>query len=215
MRPTRSRRRSTGHDGPAIVCAQVGRGEHRAPSTRSREIAERLPRRPAPGFTSTARSGCGPRRRPSSRQLRRRASSARTRGRRTRTSGSTFPYDCGLAFVADPRAHRAAMATDGRVPRRRGRRRARRDGLDARVLAARARVRGLRRAAVARDDPASRSSSSAAARTRGGSRTSSAQLPGCEVLNEVVLNQVLFRFERRRDDGRACSRRSRRAAKRG
>ena len=33
------------------------------------------------------------------------------------------PYDCGIAFVADAAAHRAAMAVDAGVPRRRRRRR--------------------------------------------------------------------------------------------
>ena len=44
--------------------------------------------------------------------------------------------------------------------------------------------------------------------------TAIAELPGCEVLNDVVLNQVLFRFE---DDATtdACSRRCRRAARPG
>ena len=104
------------------------------------------------------------------------------------------PYDCGLAFVADPQAHRAAMAmTAEYLVAEDG---AARDAMDwtpefSRRARGISRVRGV---AVARTCRVSRTSWSAVARMRGGSRTSSSQLPGCEVLNEVVLNQVLLRF---------------------
>jgi glutamate/tyrosine decarboxylase-like PLP-dependent enzyme len=103
------------------------------------------------------------------------------------------PYDSGLAFVAHPEAHRAAMrltaeylvAEDG----------AARDQMDwtpefsrrARGFAVYAAVRSLGRSGVADlvEGSCARARQFAAA---------VAELPGCEVLNEVVLNQVLFRF---------------------
>jgi glutamate/tyrosine decarboxylase-like PLP-dependent enzyme len=105
-----------------------------------------------------------------------------------------IPYDSGLAFVAHPEAHRAAMrltaaylVTDANAVR---------DEMDwtpefsrrARGFAVYAGLRSLGRSGVA--DLVERS----CARAR---RFASAivRLSGCEVLNEVVLNQVLFRFE--------------------
>jgi glutamate/tyrosine decarboxylase-like PLP-dependent enzyme len=103
------------------------------------------------------------------------------------------PYDSGLAFVAHPDAHRAAMrlmaeylvAEDG----------AARDQMDwtpefsrrARGFAVYAALRSLGRAGVAEMIEAS------CARARQFAE-GIAELDGCEVLNEVVLNQVLFRF---------------------
>jgi glutamate/tyrosine decarboxylase-like PLP-dependent enzyme len=103
------------------------------------------------------------------------------------------PYDSGLAFVAHPGAHRAAMrltaeylvAEDG----------AARDQMDwtpefsrrARGFAVYAALRSLGRAGVAEMIEAS------CARA-GQFAEGIAELDGCEVLNEVVLNQVLFRF---------------------
>jgi glutamate/tyrosine decarboxylase-like PLP-dependent enzyme len=104
------------------------------------------------------------------------------------------PYDSGLAFVAHPDAHRAAMrltaeylvAEDG----------AARDQMDwtpefsrrARGFAVYAVLRSLGRSGVAElvEGSCARARQFAAAVTN---------LPGCEVLNDVVLNQVLFRFE--------------------
>ncbi len=107
------------------------------------------------------------------------------------------PYDSGLAFVAHPDAHRASMrltaeylvAEDG----------AARDQMDwtpefsrrARGFAVYAALRSLGRSGVA--DLVERSCDRAQRFAAAISR-----LPGCEVLNEVVLNQVLFRFA---DDG--------------
>ena len=82
-----------------------------------------------------------------------------------------------------------------RVPAPRRRRRPRPARLDARALAPRARLHDLRGAALARPPRRRRSSSSAPARGRATLAEALAALPGCEVLNEVVLNQVLFRFE--------------------
>jgi glutamate/tyrosine decarboxylase-like PLP-dependent enzyme len=106
-----------------------------------------------------------------------------------------IPYDSGLAFVAHPDAHRAAMSltaadylvTDPNAVR---------DEMDwtpefsrrARGFAVYAGLQSLGRSGVA--DLVERS----CARAR---QFASAigRLPGCEVMNEVVLNQVLFRFE--------------------
>ena len=104
------------------------------------------------------------------------------------------PYDSGLAFVAHPDAHRAAMrltadylaADEGGA----------RDQMDwtpefsrrARGFAVYAALRSLGRSGVVDlvEGSCARARQFAAA---------IAELPGCEVLNEVVLNQVLFRFE--------------------
>jgi glutamate/tyrosine decarboxylase-like PLP-dependent enzyme len=103
------------------------------------------------------------------------------------------PYDSGLAFVAHPDSHRAAMrltaeylvAEDG----------AARDQMDwtpefsrrARGFAVYAALRSLGRTGVA--EMVERSCERARQFAEG-----IAELDGCEVLNEVVLNQVLFRF---------------------
>jgi len=104
------------------------------------------------------------------------------------------PYDSGLAFVAHPDAHRAAMrltaeylaASEGSA----------RDQMDwtpefsrrARGFAVYAALRSLGRSGVAElvEGSCARARQFSAAVT---------DLPGCEVLNDVVLNQVLFRFE--------------------
>jgi glutamate/tyrosine decarboxylase-like PLP-dependent enzyme len=103
------------------------------------------------------------------------------------------PYDCGLAFVADPAAHRAAMrlvaeylVVDEKETR---------DAMDwtpefsrrARGFAVYAALRSLGRSGVA--ELVERCSRHA---RRFGDEL--ARLPGCEILNEIVLNQVLFRF---------------------
>ena len=103
------------------------------------------------------------------------------------------PYDSGLAFVAHPDAHRAAMrltaeylvAEDG----------AARDQMDwtpefsrrARGFAVYAALRSLGRQGVGKmvEDGCARARQFA---------EGIAKLDGCDVLNEVVLNQVLFRF---------------------
>ena len=103
------------------------------------------------------------------------------------------PYDCGLAFVADPTAHREAMrlvaeyiVTDEKATR---------DAMDwtpefsrrGRGFAVYAALRSLGRSGVA--DLVERCCRHA--RTFG---EELARLPGCEILNEIVLNQVLLRF---------------------
>ncbi|HEU5490316.1 MAG TPA: aminotransferase class V-fold PLP-dependent enzyme [Gaiellaceae bacterium] len=104
------------------------------------------------------------------------------------------PYDSGLAFVAHPEAHRAAMRLTAEYLVTQES--AARDQMDwtpefsrrARGFAVYAALRSLGRSGVAELVEAScaRARQFAAAVT---------DLPGCEVLNDVVLNQVLFRFE--------------------
>jgi glutamate/tyrosine decarboxylase-like PLP-dependent enzyme len=103
------------------------------------------------------------------------------------------PYDCGLVFVADPDAHRAAMGLQAAyLPPGRA---AERDSFDwvpessrrARGFAVWAALRSLGRAGVA--DLVDR----CCALARRAADRLGAQ-PGVEILNEVVLNQVLVRF---------------------
>jgi glutamate/tyrosine decarboxylase-like PLP-dependent enzyme len=103
------------------------------------------------------------------------------------------PYDSGLAFVAHPEAHRAAMRLTAEYliadPS------AARDQMDwtpefsrrARGFAVYAALRSLGRSGVA--DMIERSCARARQFAEG-----IVGLDGCEVLNDVVLNQVLFRF---------------------
>ena len=104
------------------------------------------------------------------------------------------PYDCGLAFVADSAAHRAAMrlvaeyiVVDEKATR---------DAMDftpefsrrARGFTVYAALRSLGRSGVAE----------LVERCCRHARTFAAELlrlPGCEILNDVALNQVLLRFE--------------------
>jgi len=104
------------------------------------------------------------------------------------------PYDCGVAMCAHPAAHRAAMsATAGYLIQ--GGPGAPRDAADwtpefsrrARGFAVYAALRSLGQRGVA--DLVDRTCAHARAFAAG-----IARLPGCQVLNEVVLNQVLFRF---------------------
>ncbi|HEY8111987.1 MAG TPA: pyridoxal-dependent decarboxylase [Actinomycetes bacterium] len=104
------------------------------------------------------------------------------------------PYDSGLAFCAHPGSHRAAMnATAGYLIQ--GGPGQPRGGLDwtpafsrrARGFAVYAALRSLGQQGVAE----------LVERTCAHARTFAeclATLPGCQMLNEVVLNQVLFRF---------------------
>ena len=104
------------------------------------------------------------------------------------------PYDCGLAFCAKPPAHIASMTMKASYFEGQGE--WGRDASDwtpessrrARALTVYAALRSLGRAGVA--DLVDRCCDLAA-------RFAAAisELPGCELLNDVVLNQVLFRFE--------------------
>jgi glutamate/tyrosine decarboxylase-like PLP-dependent enzyme len=103
------------------------------------------------------------------------------------------PYDNGLAFCAHPESHQAALgirsayllyADDAREPLDWVPEHSRR----ARGFTVYAALRSLGRSGVA--DLVERSCAHARTLAAG-----LAELPGCEVLNDVVLNQVLLRFE--------------------
>jgi len=104
------------------------------------------------------------------------------------------PYDCGIALCADAAAHRRAMSatasylvqvdeSEGREPLAYGPEFSRR----ARSVPVHAAIRALGRSGVA--ELVERCCDHA-----GSFAERIAELPGCEVLNDVVLNQVLFRF---------------------
>jgi glutamate/tyrosine decarboxylase-like PLP-dependent enzyme len=102
------------------------------------------------------------------------------------------PYDCGVAVCAHPDAHRAAMRLTAAYLDAAG---ADRNPADwtpeasrrARGITVYAALRSLGRQGVA--DLVER-----CCRHARRFATAVSELPGCEVLNEVVLNQVLFRF---------------------
>jgi glutamate/tyrosine decarboxylase-like PLP-dependent enzyme len=104
------------------------------------------------------------------------------------------PYDCGLVFCARPSAHRASMTMQASYFEGQGK--WVRDAADwtpessrrARAFTVYAALRSLGRDGVA--DLVDRCCDLA---QQFGDAI--AHLPGCELLNEVVLNQVLFRFE--------------------
>jgi glutamate/tyrosine decarboxylase-like PLP-dependent enzyme len=104
------------------------------------------------------------------------------------------PYDCGLVFCADPAAHRASMTMQASYFEGQGK--WVRDAADwtpessrrARAFTVYAALRSLGGDGLA--DLVDRCCDLAGRFARGISA-----LPGCELLNEVVLNQVLFRFE--------------------
>ena len=104
------------------------------------------------------------------------------------------PYDCGFAFCRKPDAHRASMTMSAAYFEGQGK--WVRDAADwtpessrrARAFTVYAALRSLGREGVAElvdrcCDLAQRFASAIA------------ELPGCTVLNDVVINQVLFRFE--------------------
>jgi glutamate/tyrosine decarboxylase-like PLP-dependent enzyme len=103
------------------------------------------------------------------------------------------PYDCGLAFCARPAAHNAAMSMTASYYEGQGR--WSRDAADwtpessrrARGLVVYAALRSLGRDGVA--DLVDRCCDLAKVFA-----SEVARLPGCELLNGVVINQVLFRF---------------------
>ena len=105
------------------------------------------------------------------------------------------PFDSGIAFCAHPGSHQAALGVRSAYLMHADAGTAR-DGMDfvpehsrrARGFPIYAALRTLGRSGVA--DLVESSCARARALAAG-----LAELPGCEVLNEVVLNQVLFRFE--------------------
>ncbi len=179
-----------GHDGPAIVCAQVGEVNTGAVDPVG-EIA-RVVKDAGAWLHVDGAFGLWAAASPELHGL--------VRGVELADSWATdahkwlnVPYDCGLAFVSDPRAHRAAMAmTAEYLVAEEG---AARDQMDwtpefsrrARGVAVYAALRSLGRSGVA--DLVER-----CCRHARRFAEELAALPGCEILNEVVLNQVLLRF---------------------
>jgi glutamate/tyrosine decarboxylase-like PLP-dependent enzyme len=106
------------------------------------------------------------------------------------------PYDSGIVLCAHPESHRAAMTVHADYLVQDGGQQRVRDQLDwvpefsrrARGFAVYAALRSLGRSGLAE---LVERCCAAAARFERGIR----KLPGVEVLNDVVLNQVLFRFE--------------------
>ncbi len=104
------------------------------------------------------------------------------------------PYDCGLVFCANPTAHRASMTMQASYFEGQGK--WVRDAADwtpessrrARAFTVYAALRSLGRRGIA--DLVDRCCELAERFAEG-----VAALPGCELLNDVVVNQVLFRFE--------------------
>jgi glutamate/tyrosine decarboxylase-like PLP-dependent enzyme len=104
------------------------------------------------------------------------------------------PYDCGLAFCAKPTAHNASMTMKASYFEGQGK--WFRDAVDwtpessrrARAFTVYAALRSLGRQGVA--DLVDRCCEHARRFADG-----IARIPGCELLNEVEINQVLFRFE--------------------
>jgi glutamate/tyrosine decarboxylase-like PLP-dependent enzyme len=94
------------------------------------------------------------------------------------------PYDCGLVFCARPGPHHAAMTMTASYYEGQGK--WARDA--ARALTVYAALRSLGRTGVA--DLVDRCCDLAQRFANGVSK-----LPGCELLNDVVINQVLFRFD--------------------
>jgi glutamate/tyrosine decarboxylase-like PLP-dependent enzyme len=179
-----------GADGPAIVCAQVGEVNTGATDA-MREIAE-LTRAAGAWLHVDGAFGLWATASPQLQYL--------LEGVEQADSWATdahkwlnVPYDCGLAFVAHPDAHRAAMAMTAEYLVSESD--SARDQMDwtpefsrrARGVAVYAALRSLGRGGVAElVDRCCRHARRFAEELR--------RLPGCEILNDVVLNQVLFRF---------------------
>jgi glutamate/tyrosine decarboxylase-like PLP-dependent enzyme len=180
----------TGLDGPAIVCTQVGEVNTGAVDAVGEIV--RLARRAAAWVHVDGAFGLWAAAAPELRHL--------VDGVDGADSWATdahkwlnVPYDCGLAFVSDAEAHRAAMAmtavylvADASAAR---------EAMDwtpefsrrARGLTVYAALRSLGRQGVAElVERCCRHARRFAAEL--------GRLPGCEILNEVVLNQVLLRF---------------------
>jgi glutamate/tyrosine decarboxylase-like PLP-dependent enzyme len=179
-----------GHDGPAIVCAQVGEVNTGGVDPVG-EIVEALSGTAAWVHVDGA-FGLWAAASPELRHLVdgvERADSWATDAHKW----LNVPYDCGLAFVKDPAPHRAAMAmTAEYLVADEG---AAWDAMDwtpefsrrARGLTVYAALRSLGRSGVAElVERCCRHARRFAEEL--------ARLPGCEILNDVVLNQVLLRF---------------------
>ena len=190
MRPEALEAALAGNDGPAVVCAQVGEVNTGAVDAMP-EIAV-LAKEAGAWLHVDGAFGLWAAASPELRQL--------VEGVGEADSWATdahkwlnVPYDCGLAFVAHPDAHRAAMAMTAEYLV--AGEDAARDQMDwtpefsrrARGVTVYAALRSLGRSGVA--ELVERC-------CRHARRFASelGQLPGCEILNDVVLNQVLLRF---------------------
>ena len=189
-----SRRPSRRVSGPTIVCLQAGNVNSGAFDPLAECIAIVRERRPNAWIHVDGAFGLWAAAAPSLR-----ASSPRHRRRRLVVHGRSQVAQRAVRHGPDLRAR------PGRAPRgderhrvvpllRRGA--APRPGrLRAGAVAPRARLPGVRRAAIAGPRRASSTSSSAAAATRAASPTSCGPSPASQILNDVVLNQVLVRFD--------------------
>ncbi|CAN5155046.1 aminotransferase class V-fold PLP-dependent enzyme [soil metagenome] len=191
MRPDALEAALGGSDGPAIVCGQVGEVNTGAVDAMP-EIAA-LAKAAGAWLHVDGAFGLWAAASPELRQL--------VEGVGEADSWATdahkwlnVPYDCGLAFVAHPEAHRAAMSMTAEYlvadPN------TARDQMDwtpefsrrARGLTVYAALRSLGRSGLAElVERCCRHARRFAAEL--------GQLPGCEIVNDVVLNQVLLRFE--------------------
>ena len=181
-----------GLDGPAIVCAQAGNVNTR----RLRPVRadrRRLRARHGAWLHVDGAFGLWAAASAVAAGARARASSGPTRGRVDAHKWLNVPYDCGLAIVADPEAHRRAMALGAAylpsdrpgASRRHARRPSPRGG--------RAPCPSTRPcASLGRDGVAELVERCCAHARRMAGRLR--REPGAEVLNDVVLNQVLVRF---------------------
>ena len=174
--------------GPAIVCTQAGNVNTGAFDPVG-AVCDAVRTQATSGSTWTERSACGRGRRAGSAGSPP-ASSAPIRGRPTPTSGSTCPTTAVSPSCATPvrwaarcPCRRTISPTGPAAIRTSSRRRP-----AGACVASRSGPRSRRSAATG-----SRSSSSTTAARRGGSRRRLRE-SGCEILNDVVLNQVLVAF---------------------
>ncbi len=178
------------HEGPAIVCAQAGEVNTGAFDALP-EIAE-LARTGEAWLHVDGAFGLWAAASPALRHLVEGVAEADSWATDTH-KWLNVPYDCGLAFVAHPDAHRAAMAMTAEYlvadPN------AARDQMDWTPEFSR-RARGLTVYAALRSLGTSGVAALVERCCRHAMRFAEelGRLPGCEILNEVVLNQVLLRF---------------------
>ncbi len=190
MRPQALRETLAGIEGPAIVCAQAGEVNTGSydPFT---EIAE-IVRETDAWLHVDGAFGLWAAVSPSRRHLLDGVGEADSWA----TDGHKWlnvPYDCGLAFCANTAAHNASMTMKASYFEGQGK--WLRDAVDwtpessrrARAFTVYAALRSLGREGLA--DLVDRCCDLAQRFA-----TSIAAIPGCEVLNDVVINQVLFRF---------------------
>jgi glutamate/tyrosine decarboxylase-like PLP-dependent enzyme len=178
------------HDGPAIVCAQVG--EVNTGAVDAMPAIAGLAKAAGAWLHVDGAFGLWAAASPKLRRL--------VEGVDEADSWATdahkwlnVPYDCGLAFVANPEAHRAAMAMTAEYLVADSE--AARDAMDwtpefsrrARGVAAYAALRSLGSSGVAQLVERCCRHASRFAEELG-------RLRGCVILNDVVLNQVLLRF---------------------